>query len=494
MTRLVPAALALSAMVLVPTPPAARGQSRSPYDDMLKLVPPGANVLALVNVKAAHDSPVAKAEKWADDLAKKYRSGVGLVPADATQVLIATQVNLMAMTRENQLGLVRLGSNITIPELVNREGGTRDDLLDQLVVLSPRNVYFAPLPRSVLAAVYPADRQETARLIQHARKPSDAALSPFLRQAADGAGDATVVVAVDLTNAIPPGIVRQGLAVSPIIVKRKVTELDRLARIVASVRGLTLTVKTGDAITGTIRVEFALDPTQFRLTLHDLFLEQVEEQGAAIAGLEKWESKVDGTSMTLTGPLTTADLRRITSLFAFPGAAGAEAEAAKDQPSVPMTQRYLAAVDAILTDISRAKDSPNYDKTATWHDKAAAQIEHLSRRGVDPIAVEGALESARRLRAIAGSLRGVPIDMNALAAKPAYELGDLMVFGGGLGWGRGVFGNWGFNIQNNVPQIQAKMTKVIADDQRKRAEAWSQINQAMGEAKRKLGEKYKAEF
>src|SRR5262249_37701425 len=150
------------------------------------------------------------------------------------------------------------------------------------------------------------------------------------------------------------------------------------------------------------------------------------------------------------------------------GASGPEAaEAGKGAVSVDATKRYLAAVDAILEDISRAKESPNYDKMATWHDKAAAQIEHLSRRGVDHLAVEGALESARRLQAIAGSLRGVPIDLNALATKPPYELGGLIVGGGGFGYGRGIFGNWGIGISSNVPQIQDKMTKVIADDQRK---------------------------
>src|SRR5262249_60656159 len=173
------------------------------------------------------------------------------------------------------------------------------------------------------------------------------------------------------------------------------------------------TVKVTDTIAGTIRIDFAGDPTPFRRILKDLFLELVDDQGASIPGLELWEATYGPNSMTLTGQLTTADLKRILSLFAFPGAAGEDsAKLGANEVSVPATQRYLAAVDSILKDIRSAKDSPNYEKTATWHDKAATQLEQLNRRGVDPAAVQAAFEAAKRLRAIASSLRGVPIDLN----------------------------------------------------------------------------------
>jgi hypothetical protein len=404
-------------------------------------------------------------------------------------VVAAADVNLTAMTRFYQVGLVRLGNVISIPELTRHEGGTTDEVADRPVVLSPRNVYFAPLPNRVLAAVYPADRQATARWVRHTSGPQGAAMSPYLKQAADRTGDATLVVAVDLADAYAPSVVRYAVGVSPVVVKKKVTNLDLLAKVVASVKGLTLTANVTDAIGATIRVDFGIDPSLFKLTLKDLFIELVEEQGVAIPGLQSWEAKFDEKSMTLTGPLTSADLRRIVSLFAFPGSAGADvADAAKDQVSVPATQRYLAAVDAILADVSNAKQSPDYNKMATWHDKAAVQIEHLNRRGVDPIGVEAGLESARRLHAIAGSLRGVPIDMNSLASKPQY---DLTPFVGG---GRGLFSNWGFSISSNVSQIQDKMARVVADDEKRRSEAWSQIQRIMDGAKEKLGEKYKTQF
>src|SRR5262245_4058251 len=167
---------------------------------MLKLVPPGANTLALVNVKAAHASALGKAEDWTDDLRKRYRSGLGAIPPNTELLVIAAEVNLTAMTRDHQLALVRLGNIADVPALVNREGGTRDEFADQVVVLSPRNVYFVPLPRYLLGAVFPADRQAAARWVRHTRAATESGLAPYLRQAADAAGDATLVVAVDLAD------------------------------------------------------------------------------------------------------------------------------------------------------------------------------------------------------------------------------------------------------------------------------------------------------
>ena len=43
-------------------------------------------------------------------------------------------------------------------------------------------------------------------------------------------------------------------------------------------------------------------------------------------------------------------------------------------------------------------------------------------------------------------------------------------------------------------QTREVVYNILNDDQRKRFDAWDQINQIMGDAKRKLGEKYKAQF
>src|SRR5205823_1130982 len=91
------------------------------------------------------------------------------------------------------------------------------------------------------------------------------------------------------------------------------------------------------------------------------------------------------------------------------------------EPSVPATKRYLAAIDNVLSDIKNLKEGKNYEKTATWHLKAADQIDQLSTLGVDPLAASAAQQTSNRLRAIGASLRGVPIDVDALSKQQSYS-------------------------------------------------------------------------
>ena len=162
MSRFVPVVVAL--LLIGPLARAA-----GPFDNLLTAVPPQTNTLVLVNVKAAYASPLAKTEKWADNYYLKYKSGTGFVPPDAEAMVIASTVNLSAMTRDHQIGLIKVTGLPTIKGLAARESGTVSVMGDQSFVLSPRDVYFTTLTgQAAIAAVYPADRQATARWSRYA--------------------------------------------------------------------------------------------------------------------------------------------------------------------------------------------------------------------------------------------------------------------------------------------------------------------------------------
>src|SRR5262249_14422047 len=157
----------------------------------------------------------------------------------------------------------------------------------------------------------------------------------------------------------------------------------------------------------------------------------------SVSGIDQWEAKFVDNSMILSGSMSSADLRRIVSLFAFPRLEEEQEKvdpaAPVDAPNVPATKRYRVAGRTNPEDIKRGQDSPNYGKTATWHEKAAVQLEQLARKNVDPLAVDVAYQSARDLRAIAASLRGVPVDTGAIGEK-AYAYTQV-VPGYNYGWG-----------------------------------------------------------
>lgn len=476
--------------------PLAPVSAASPFDDLIPYVPPNTNTLVLLNVQAAYDSPLAKSEKWSDDVYRRYRAGMGHIPPDGRAVVVASQVNLTNMTRDHQIGLIRVTRFPTTQALADREGGTTDRIADMAVVLSPRNMYLAMLPGPAIAAVFPADRQSTARWIRHAKTAKKPELAPYLQQAVDSSAGDVLTVAVDLSESVDPNLLRMGLSVSPIIVNQKVADLSRLATFLASVKGLTFSAKVGETITGTVKLDFQFDIRIHQKTTRELFLELLEQQGVAIEGMEKWEATYGASSMTLSGPLTTADLRHVMSLFAFPGV-GTPEDPTKDlagMPSGPATQRYIKAVEAILSGLGSKKDDPDVAKTATWREKAAGQIEQLSRNGVDPIAVDAAFAVAKRIRAIAATLRGLPVDLKEIDSR-AWSHSDS-TWSVGIGWwGRGgIMYNPNAGSSNNFQQIQEERAKAIAASESKRLELSSQINNTMTDAKKKLADKYKIPF
>jgi hypothetical protein len=476
-------------------------RAAGPFDEFLKHASANTNVIALIDVSGAFSSPLAQAEKWREKTRAGGDGALGFVPADAEAVVITSEVNLNSLTRDFQIGMVRVARNVPqMNELARRENGSLDEIAGRLAVLSPRNVYFTTLPGAAFVAVYPADRQYTARWLRAVQANQTGQLAPYLRKAADASAGNAVTVAIDLQDVVDRNILQFSLAGSPSLAKNKTTDIPRLAGFLAQVQGLTFTAKVTDAVTGTLAVEFAGDPTQWRHVLPSLLLELIDSQGVWISGMDKWEVKFTNNTISLTGPMATADLKRVLSLFAFPQLGGdqpADPKAAANPDAVAAaTRRYLGAVETILADVRNMRENPDFNKMATWNEKAAVQIENLNRQNVDPVAVDAAFGAARRLRAIANSLRGVPIDLNALdASQYAFAQG-----GGGMSVG---FGWWGWRpfwnsgptfVQTNIPEVQAKMAQVVADDQKKRLDAWSQIEKLMVDARLKLSEKYGGKF
>lgn len=469
-------------------PPAPEGK----YDRLLPYLPPDVNVVVLVDVKAAYDSPLGKSENWAAGYKDKYQSGVGFVPPGTGAMVIGSVANLSAMTRDHQVGVIGAPLQQSVKYLAERDGGTTTEIAGRPFALSPRDVYLASLSVPATVALYPADRQAAARWSKHAAGAPAAVRSPFLAAAAKKADGQAVTVAVDLTESQDPALLRHGLAVSPAVVSAKVKaeDVSRIARFVSSAKALTFTAAVGEAITGTVTIEFGEKSVIFQPVIRALFLELLDDYGVAVPAVSTWETTYGEGSMTLTGPLAPADLRRILSLFAFPGSGSGSAA---DEPALrpgevtaAATGRYFAATTAILADLRKQKDSKDYEKTATWHDKAAAQLEHLSRTGVDPLAVKAAEDAGRRIKAIAMSLRGVKIDTKALEAGSYYRYTAQS-----SGW-------WGvrttYNLETNYYQMRGQAAKLVAADEKMRLTTWAQIDDLMAETRRKLSEKYKGGF
>jgi hypothetical protein len=487
MTRPGPAVLSLCAAALLAAAPARAADGK--YDRLLPYIPPDANVLVLIDVKGAYDSPIGKKETWAEEYKGRYQSGVGFVPPYTGAVVIGSNVNLSSMTRDHQVGVVGVPTQLPVKTLAEKNGGTTTEIAGRPFALTPRDVYFTTLSVPATVALYPADRQAAARWSRHASGVQKVAtLSPYLTAAVAKADGKTVTVAVDLTESQDPNLLRPGLATSPAVVAAKVAaeDITRIARFIGSAKGLTFSAAIGESVTGTVTIEFVEQFVIFKPVLRALFLEVLEQFGVAIPGVSSWETTDAHGSLTLSGPLDPADLRRVLSLFAFPGTAAEDTNLRPGEISADATSRYFAATNAVLGDLRAQKASKDYTKMATWHDKAADQLYHLNRTGVDPLALKVADDSGRRLKALSLRLRGVPIDTKALDASSYYTYSTS----GGWGW----WGGRSTSYSTNIPQVRGEIAQVVARDEKTRLVTWSQIDQMLSDTRRQLADKYKTGF
>ena len=410
-----------------------------PFDEALRLVPDSANVLVLVDVKAVHASPVGQREDWAEKTKQRYRSAGGVMAPGSERVLIAGQ----CAPGRRPVGLAgRRGGRAGRPGRARvdpaRARRTRRRGRSVVRPLPPRGVLRPPGPQPVrgLPPGRPPGPRPVAAALPDRRQQPTPAVSPYSAPRPPARPPGTPSSSPwtwptrwtrTRTGGASPGSSRWRTS-------RSTTPASRCS--LAGVRGLTFTADFGENIEATLRVDFSPGIGEYRSVLKAVLLEVLESAGAAIPELADWKATYPDSSMVLTGPLSPASLVRVVGLFAFPQAGGAAPANAPTGPTKEATKRYFETVNEIVEDVRSLKQDRRYDKTALWHETAAKKIEQLNPRGVDPDALAYGGDVAQRLRAIAGSLRGVPIDLDKLKGEGTSTVTRTSPVGGGGAGGR----------------------------------------------------------
>jgi cytochrome c551/c552 len=458
-----------------------------PFDGMLKVLPATTNTLVLVDVSAIYDSPLAKSLKWSEAYAQRFRAGVNTLPPDARRVAIACATNMSNLRREWQLVLTEVRQVANAREVAARESGILDEVAGRFAVLSPRDVYFTSISEQESAAWYPANRQLLSHWIRNVpgwQKRAEPALSKQLKAVVARRGEKEhLLVAFDLTDAFDRESIRAALDDSPSVLASQLNK-EGLANTLVSLRGISLGVSVTDKLTGTIRVDFGLDPTPYRRVLKELFIEALEDEGAAIGDLHAWSAEYQENSLTLSGPLEPGTMARLMALFEFPNESDAPPAPLKPdetKPNPDLTRNYFNAVLECIDEVRQSKMRKDYLKTAAWHETYAAKIERLSTRFVDPEAVKFGLSIAEYLRAIAASLRGATADAKAIATGAFVFTYQPTRRWFGPGWA---------SVATNVPKKRSEIAKIVADESKTRTQLWSQIETAIAGARVALTAKY----
>lgn len=367
------------------------GAVRAELTELTEHVPAGANVIVFADMVRVHDSALAEAENWAQRHADAYANQPIFLPPDAQQAIIAAWAPDVRDLPLWQIAAMKMGSMPSLPLMAKANGGYLDQFGMTPAVWTPLDAYFVKLAPTILGVAQPADRQFTARWAQKARAARPV-MSDYLQYALDPAqrGDASIVVALDMTDKVRRHDVEYMLTASEALADRGLDE-RALMDLLLGVNGVRLTVDIQDTANATLHVDFQDDPSMLSDVAAAFTLEVLSDIGASIDGLDQWQDEIDGTSIVLRGELPLSGLRRIFSWFSLARATSdatvpddatdAGDGAAPGEPDVAQTTlAYYRAVAALIQDLSGNRNATH---VGMWMTRYAEQIDAMPILDVD---------------------------------------------------------------------------------------------------------------
>lgn len=403
--------------------------ARADFKDLLRRIPGEANTLVVVDVEKVLNSPLAQREGWPQAQLDAYAAKPMVVPPGATRVVFAAQLEPGTLRSRWEVSVMDLNEAPSIEAIARAEGGYLEKLADKPAVWSPIDAYFVQLDPKVLGVVTPANRQIAARWVRQKQTVAGAFAATYLTLATSALDrGAEVVLAMDLEDVTSMAKIQRRLREDPpqCLADRKV-DTKALSAVLASVKGLMLTVDVGEEATVKGEIEFGVEAAPLGDLAKPLLLELLGNAGASLPDLESWEFSVRGPKILAAGTVSPEGLRRIFSVVNPPAplevaSAPAGTEAAPARPTekqppekeptpdaskaalVTNSQKYYKAVteivDKLQSKIGTGSKAASLADSATWMKRDARRIDRLPILNVDPeLLAWGGTVSARLLEA-----------------------------------------------------------------------------------------------
>lgn len=468
--------------------------STSAQDDVLKWVPESSNAIAVVRVKDLLASKLAKTEKWSDSNRQAYAAGLTAAPPWASMVIRSTNFRPGSQDIATTYSLFLSDRTITIGEIARHEGTKAETISGRPAVLSNRNAYFASLGPKLIGSVDPADRQAAARWIREGASDTSNPAITYLTQTIKDFPAAEMIIAVDLTDAIATENALKWLQSLPEMAKA--SDLNRVADLYSKLLGVTLAVEVTDSITGRLELDFSEEvPADLQDATKLALFHFLTDAGADVTNLQNSTVKLDGKTLVLEIPMDVDGFQRVMSLIRSPHPDITNEQATNpNETNGVATLNYYDNVVHILNNLSRqSRNSTSYQKTATWHEKFAQQIEQLPTTGVDPEVVAYGYDTSKKLRSLASSLRGVPIEVNQLENSIRVDYNTTYMATGVTPFGfiyRPLF----VNPQTNLNDVRTQQANIVAQDQADREKVWLMMRDDQNDIATRMSKKYDLKF
>lgn len=469
--------------------------------ELLTKIPGDANALVIIDAEALAKTPRAKAESWAARRNIENPARAVTIPPEAKKVMVASRLNTGDdLTPMWELGMVSSKSSFSINAIAKAEAGYVDWIGASQVVWTPIGAYFAAVDRDLLGIVYPADRQFAARWMEFAREAKTPTISSYLqRAAAQVKPTSQIVLALDLKNSVQPHRIQAKLLeFEP--VKKNTSLAKSWGELISSLQGVTLVISVAKDIKADFQINFANDPSILAPYHKELVLGALENFGATIPDVEKWDFEIKNNAIVASGALSTSGLRRIGSLIELPSTKYDDYESGDtasgtgtNEPVVDSAEQmkqnsqvYFKSVTTLIDDL-RETLSDTRDNHALWFERYARKIDRLPILNVDEELLAYGAMVGETFRQIALAKRGAGIK-SGVRKSAIYSNYYYPTTGGSVTYGYDSVGRKSSSMRNEINrQEQAKASKV-------RFESWNEIENATAAMRKTMTQKYGVEF
>lgn len=464
-------------------------------------VPNDANAIMLLNLESIWQTPAAKSGNWRKNQENAASAGLTFLPPTATHFVLASKMDLELMYPIWEVALADLTYEPSMPKIAARRGGSIDNIAGMNAAVLADDSYVVQLGKVKLGAMRPANRQVVSNWLRSTATTKGHHLSPYLQKAVNYADHSTpIVLAVDLSDALSMSRVRKKLE-SFKAVEGKDVDLDELAKVLASVKGITLGLNVKDHVSGALVIEFGEDTGILKGLAKPIVLEALANQSAMIDEFNDWKEIVEEGRVRIGGRLYASGLKRIMSLLDAPGGmqhmspdsqSGSESE--QESLALLTSQQYYKSVSNLIEDLQNKEGKKNAGQVGIWWGKYAKKIDNLPMVNVDKELLDyGAFVSS--------SLRDGESVLRSVGGRARVrELDDTASYSYDTNY-RGYYGNYyaGMGDVNANARVQAQDRARIRTEERvsgakSARDIMQDIDAATAMVRRKMIEKYNVEF
>jgi hypothetical protein len=336
---------------------------------------------------------------------------------------LAALIDPMTMDTHWEVAVMDLDAAPALGAIARSERGMLDNVGEKPAVWTPMNAIFLQLEPQILATVAPANRQFAARWARKKYTLGGAFISSYLRAAAQTLETGTeFALAMDLEDVITPKRAEARIASGEFacLTNNKDVDLAAIAKLLPTLKGVTVRVEIADAATAKCTVDFGADAAALAPVAKPLFLEALARVGARLEDANGWNASIKRNTLAIEGPLSQAGLRELFSVIdpprptevretaaAKPAPSATPAAPAQPAPSpadakAKACQQYFSTIDGILDRLGKnlgtGAKNVSLAEGAAWMQRDARRISRLPIKDVDPDLVRFGSEAATRLR------------------------------------------------------------------------------------------------